>query len=126
MSARRTFFCSGFAILSRFLFSSRAQASVGFQPVDSAELQMTSEPLAPGAPAINFFREVDRDDLGRGSHGGVTVMDNEALTGRYEDNYFRVKILTEEGRGFANVEVPFAKMFEVTARSAASFRGTSR
>lgn len=73
---------------------------------------MTVEPLAAGAPAIILFREVDRDDMGRGSHGGVTVMNNEALTGRYEDNYFRVKILTEEGRKYANVEIPFAKVFE--------------
>ena len=72
----------------------RAHAGIGFQPVSSDELKMTSEPLAPGVPAIILFRQVDRDDSGR-----PTV----------EDNYFRIKILTEEGRKYANVEVPFLK-----------------
>jgi len=55
---------------------------------------MTSEPLAPGAPAIILYRQVDRDDNGRTSH---------------EDNYIRIKILTEEGRKNADVEIPFSK-----------------
>jgi len=55
---------------------------------------MTSEPKAPGAPAIILFREVNRDDRGRTAH---------------EDVYFRIKILTEEGRKYADVEIPFFK-----------------
>ena len=58
---------------------------------------MTSEPKAPGAPAIILFREVDRDDNGRTSH---------------EDNYVRIKILTEEGRTYANVEIEFNRASE--------------
>jgi len=64
----------------------------GFQPPSPEELQMTSEPQAPGAPAIILYRRIDRDDNGRTSH---------------EDDYFRVKILTEEGRKYADVEIPF-------------------
>ncbi|MBZ5615243.1 MAG: DUF3857 domain-containing protein [Acidobacteriia bacterium] len=71
-----------------------AKAGIGFQPVSPDELQLKSEPQAPGAPAIVLFRQVDRDDNGRTSH---------------EDNYFRIKILTEEGRKYGNVEVPFLK-----------------
>ena len=56
---------------------------------------MTSEPLAPGAPAIILYRQVDRDD--------------NIHTSRIEDNYFRIKILTEEGRKYADVEIPFLK-----------------
>jgi hypothetical protein len=67
---------------------------VGFQPVSPEELKMTSEPKAPGAPAIILFRQVDRNDNGKTSH---------------EDNYFRIKILTDGGRKYANVEIPFAK-----------------
>jgi hypothetical protein len=63
-------------------------------PVDPAELKMTSDPLAPGAPAIYLFRRVDRDDSGRETS---------------ESNYVRIKILTEEGRKYANVEIPFEK-----------------
>jgi hypothetical protein len=65
---------------------------IGFQPVSADELKMTSEPKAPGAPAIILFREVDRDDRGLTAH---------------EDVYFRIKILSEEGRKYADVEVPF-------------------
>lgn len=66
----------------------------GFQPISPDELKMTSEPLAPGAPAIILYRQVDRDDNGRTSH---------------EDDYIRIKIMTEEGRKQADVEIPLVK-----------------
>jgi len=53
---------------------------------------MTSLPEAPGAPAIYLYRQVDRND--QESH---------------EYNYVRIKILTEEGRKNADVEIPFFK-----------------
>jgi Domain of Unknown Function with PDB structure (DUF3857) len=71
-----------------------AKASVGFLPVSPDELKLTSEPQAPGAPAIILYRQVDRDDNGYTSH---------------EDDYLRIKILTEDGRKYANVEIPFLK-----------------
>jgi hypothetical protein len=58
---------------------------------------MTGEPLALGAPAVILYRQVDRDDNGRTSH---------------EDNYVRIKILTEERRTFGDVEIPFFKVSE--------------
>jgi len=63
-----------------------------WQPIDPAELKMTSEPLAPGAPAIYLFRKVDRSDA-------------EAR----ELHYARIKILSEEGRKYGDVEIPFRK-----------------
>lgn len=74
-----------------------ARAAVNFQPVSQDELKLTSEPLAPGAPAIILFRQVDRDDNIHTPH---------------VDNYFRIKILTEEGRKHADVEIPFFKESE--------------
>ena len=71
-----------------------AKAGVGFQPVSPDELKMTSEPLAPGAPAIILYRQVDRNDNVHTPH---------------EDCYVRIKILTEEGRKYADVEIPFRK-----------------
>lgn len=53
---------------------------------------MTSEPKAPGAPAIYLYRQVDRKDLGRANT---------------EYNYVRIKILTEEGRENANISIPY-------------------
>jgi hypothetical protein len=69
-------------------------AGQSFQPVNPEELKMTSEPLAPGAPAIILYRQVDRDDNGDTSH---------------EDHYIRIKVFTEEGRKNADVEIPFVK-----------------
>jgi hypothetical protein len=70
------------------------RASEEFQPVSSDELKMTSEPLAAGAPAIILQRRVDRDD-------------NAGFGVARENNYLRIKILTEEGRKYGNVEIPF-------------------
>jgi hypothetical protein len=68
------------------------QAGDDWLPIDPTDLKMTSEPKAPGAPAIYLYRQVDRDDKG---------------TASTEYNYFRIKILTEEGRKYANVEIRF-------------------
>jgi transglutaminase-like putative cysteine protease len=72
-------------------------AGDGFPPISPEELKMTSEPLAPGALAIILYRQVDRDDYSLKCH---------------EDNFIRIKILTEEGRKYANVEIPFVKEFD--------------
>jgi hypothetical protein len=71
-----------------------AYAGDKFQPVSQDELKMAGDPQAPGAPAIILYRQVDRDDTGLTAH---------------EDNYVRIKILTEEGRKYADVEIPFFK-----------------
>jgi hypothetical protein len=68
--------------------------AVGFQPVSDDELKMTGDPKAPGAPAIILYRQVDRDDRGLTAH---------------EDVYFRIKVFTEDGRKYADIEIPFWK-----------------
>ncbi len=74
--------------------ASAVEAIKSFRPVDPAELKMTSDPDAPGAPAIILYRELYRDDNG--------------ATGR-EDDYYRVKVLTEEGRKQADVQIIYVK-----------------
>jgi len=75
--------------------SASAAASVtSFRPIDPEELKMTAEPLAPGAPAIILSREVDRDD---------------STATRHEYDYFRIKILKEEGRKYGDVEILYNK-----------------
>jgi hypothetical protein len=108
-------------LIGVLIMVSAARASVGFQPVSPEELKMTSEPLAPGAPAIILYRQVDRDDVGRTGHGGATLIGSQTNADRFEDNYFRIKILTEEGRRYANVEIPLPKEIgtigSITART---------
>ena len=61
-------------------------------PISPEELSMRSAPKAPNAPAIYLYRQVDRDD-------------NDPSESTYE----RIKILTEEGRDNANIEIPYLK-----------------
>ena len=92
MPYRRAFvFLSMFSV--GFLLSLFRHVSADeWQPVSPEELKMTSVPEAPGAPAVILYRQVDRDDSGRVPH---------------EYNYVRIKILTDEGRKYADVEIPF-------------------
>ena len=48
---------------------------------------MTSLPQAPGAPAVYLYKQVDRDD-----------------NNNDESVYLRLKILTDEGRKYGNVD----------------------
>jgi len=80
--------------MSILLSAAPARAGVGFQPVSQEELKITNEPLAPGAQAIVLYFQLDRDD-------------NQSTP--HEDRYVRIKILTEEGRKYGNIEIPFVR-----------------
>ncbi len=82
----------GFAIALTLLGACNLRADQ-WQPVSQEEIKMTSEPKAPGAPAIYLYRQVDRFD------------DQPP----HEFNYARIKILSEEGRKYADIEIPFNK-----------------
>jgi transglutaminase-like putative cysteine protease len=84
------------AVLCLAICSSLPAHADRFQPVSPEELKMTSEPQAAGAEAVILYRQVDRDDTGNA----------------HEDNYFRIKILTEEGRKHADIEIKFLKQDE--------------
>src|SRR5689334_17540010 len=65
-------------------------AAADWTAASPEELHMTSVPEAPGAPAVFLYRQVDRDDS------------------RYSESvYVRIKILTDAGLNYANVEIPF-------------------
>lgn len=66
--------------------------------VNQAELKMTSVPEAPGAPAVILYRQVDRVD--------------DAKLASKETEYVRIKILTDAGVKYGNVEIPFVKGVE--------------
>jgi hypothetical protein len=69
----------------------RPVAADEWLPISPEELRMTSEPKAPGAPAIYLYRQVDRNDQTN-----------------IETDYVRIKILTEEGRKQADVELRYS------------------
>jgi hypothetical protein len=62
-----------------------------FQEPTKEELQMASDPKAPGAPAVFLYREEITDN---GNH--------------YISEYARIKVLTELGKEWATVEVPYS------------------
>jgi hypothetical protein len=72
-----------------------------FRPISPEELKMTNEPAAPGAPAVILYRNVYRDDSS-GQNGDRA----------FEDDYVRIKILTEEGRKYGDVEILYDKDLE--------------
>jgi hypothetical protein len=79
-------------ILATLVFLFASGFGINFKDVSRDELKMTSEPQAAGASAIILFRQVDRDDSAAMSQ---------------EENYVRIKILKEEGRKHADIEIPF-------------------
>ena len=81
-----------------FLIMPRCARADEWQPITPEELKMTSVPEAPGAQAVYLYRQVDRNDMGTQRGRGAT-----------EYNYVRIKILTEEGRKYADIEIPFLK-----------------
>ncbi len=88
----RTLILCLFALVTVPTLSTLAHAGDEWLPVMPEELKMTSEPKAPGAMAIYLYRQVDRDDA------------------NYKENtYARIKIFSEEGRKYADIEIPFIK-----------------
>ena len=96
MSSRRILLLFVPILLCTLHFPSRKiLAGDDWLPIDPADLKMTTEPKAPGAPAIYLYRQVDRKESGRVNHT--------------EAYYFRIKILTEDGRKYGNIEIPYLK-----------------
>lgn len=86
----RALFCF-VALLSIFSLNTQAQK---FKEPTREELQMASEPKAPGAAAVYLDREIRNDNQ---SH--------------YISEYARIKVLTELGKEWATVEVPYRLPF---------------
>jgi uncharacterized protein DUF3857/uncharacterized protein DUF3858 len=82
-----------FVVFALLVFGTTAAfAGDDWQPILPEDLKVANEPKAPGASAIYLYRQVDRDDQAG-----------------HEVNYARIKILTEDGRKNADVELPFNK-----------------
>src|ERR1700757_4102093 len=61
-----------------------------FQEPTREELQMTADPKAPGAPAVFLYREETTDNANH-----------------FISEYARIKVLTEAGKEWATVDVPY-------------------
>ncbi len=95
MNSRRVFFLVVVIFTALVIARTHVVSGDEWLPISPEELKMTSEPKASGAPAIILYRQIDRDD-------------SDSRT-PHEYNYVREKIFTEEGRKYADVEIPFFK-----------------
>jgi hypothetical protein len=79
--------------LSCFLILATSRSSaVDWPPLLPEELAMTSLPEQPGAPAVVLIHEENADD-----------------TNNFHSVYMRIKVLTEAGRKYADVEIPYSR-----------------
>jgi hypothetical protein len=70
-----------------------------FTQPTAEELQMTSDPNAPGAPAVYLYREERTED-----------------PLHFHTYYVRIKVLTDKGRDLATVRIPYERgKFQVAA-----------
>jgi hypothetical protein len=83
-------------LLGAWLFALGAAAPAwagdDWKPITPEELALKDDPLRPGAHAVILYREV--------------YSNHEK---NYEENYTRLKVLTEEGKKYADVEIPYLK-----------------
>ena len=79
-----------FAILLLLGFAASVSAHAQFQEPTKEELQMTSDPMAPGAAAVYLYREEKTDD-----------------NLHYHSYYERIKVLTEKGKELATIRIPY-------------------
>ena len=79
------------------LASSMAQSGPAWSPISKEELELRDNPLRPGEPAMILYREIQTDS-------------SKSL----ETHYTRIKIFKEEGKKYADIEIPYLeKEFQV-------------
>ncbi len=92
----QAFFLPGILLLA-VAGAGPAHAGDDWLPITPEELQMKSYQGAPGAHAILLYREMHTDDVGS-----------------FDRSYFRIKILTEEGKKYADIEILYLKdLFQI-------------
>src|SRR4030095_15459842 len=73
-------------------------------PISTEELAMKDCPGSPGVPAIILYRESHVDD-----------------TKSFETHYYRIKIFADDGKKYADIEIPYleklAQIEDIRARS---------
>jgi hypothetical protein len=93
-------------LLTYFPLQAFSQTAAEWKPVPAEELSLKDDPGMPGAAALLL----DRD-----SH-----VDDEKS---FQTEYYRIKILKDEGRRFADVEIPYVpKVLEVSEIKARKVR----
>jgi Domain of Unknown Function with PDB structure (DUF3857) len=85
--------CAGTAIALLLLFphlNGFGQTADAWPPVPPADLELKDNPARPDSPAMLLERDSEQDDV----HGVLS-------------EYFRIKVFKDEGRKYANIEIPY-------------------
>ena len=92
----------GVAVVCLLLFAAARSLSAteGWLPVPPEDLALKDNPKQPGADAMILYRE-SVIDARKANTDGDTVED-----------YYRIKIFTQEGTKHAHIEIPFGKGWE--------------
>jgi hypothetical protein len=69
---------------------SQQSSPTGWPAISAEELARKDDPTNPGASAILLYREQHTDDVKQ-----------------FETNYSRIKVLTDEGKKYADIEIPY-------------------
>jgi len=77
-------------LISHFFQVCQAQELPNLPPLSSADLTLQDNPASPGTPAIILYMAVETDN-----------------TKSTEVQSFRIKVFTDEGRKYGNVEIPY-------------------
>ena len=79
------------------ILSALAQTADSWPPIPPADLELKNNPARPDSPAMLLERDSEQDDV----HAILS-------------EYFRIKVFKDEGRRFANIEIPYLeKVHEV-------------
>ncbi len=84
------FFLSAAALLLALPVAVFGKEKDNWQPIPPAELALKNNPANPGAPAMILYREINTDD-----------------PKSFETHYYRIKIFTDEGKKYADIEIPY-------------------
>src|SRR5271166_6006850 len=87
----RVFQCVRIALVFGVAVSWVQGVAQKFQEPTKDELQMTADPKAPGAAAVFLYREETTDN-----------------SNHFISEYARIKVLTEAGKEWGTVEVPYS------------------
>ena len=93
-----------FVLLAGLVFGIALTAATQWPPISREELAITDDPANPGAEALILYREVSTDDV-----KGLST------------EYRRIKVLTDEGKKYADIEIPYvegaSKIEDIQART---------
>jgi len=99
--ARSRVACGALLAILLFALPTRAKSQQpgveGWAPISKEEWALNDDPINPGASALILYREVSTDDA-------------ESV----ETQSYRIKILTDEGKKYGDVEIPyFEKLYHI-------------